>query len=148
MTTYDAYTEETSYENSLMVQQSGTLALSSLTHVMRSLPLNARGIFLLLVQHQLDNKDNPNFMGTQAFVGFKCLVFGLVLTIVYPGRGKRAAMFDATAQKGRSHGRINFYKGQSVSMVTGSFVKIKGLFFSKNYCDCVWPCLLRPVTAM
>ena len=82
VTTYDAYTEETSYENSLMVQQSGTLALSSLTHVMRSLPLNARGIFLLLVQHQLDNKDNPNFMGTQAFVGFKCLVFGLVLTIV------------------------------------------------------------------
>ena len=32
-TTLLPYTEETSYENSLLVQQSGALALSSLIHV-------------------------------------------------------------------------------------------------------------------
>lgn len=41
-TTFSPYVEETSYENSFLVQQSGSLALSSLTHVLRSLTLNAR----------------------------------------------------------------------------------------------------------
>ncbi|XP_016360670.1 origin recognition complex subunit 2-like isoform X1 [Sinocyclocheilus anshuiensis] len=41
-TTYLPYTEETSYENSLLVQQTGALALSLLTHVLRSLTPNAR----------------------------------------------------------------------------------------------------------
>ncbi|NXD80076.1 ORC2 protein, partial [Halcyon senegalensis] len=62
-TTFSPYMEETSYENSLLVQQSGSLALSSLTHVMRSLTLNARGIFRLLAQYQLENKDNPSYPG-------------------------------------------------------------------------------------
>lgn len=46
-----------------MVQQTGTLALSSLTHVMRSLTPNAKGIFHLLVQYQLDNEDNYSYNG-------------------------------------------------------------------------------------
>ncbi|KFV91679.1 Origin recognition complex subunit 2, partial [Fulmarus glacialis] len=62
-TTFSPYVEETSYENSLLVQQSGSLALSSLTHVLRSLTLNARGIFRLLAQYQLENKDNPSYPG-------------------------------------------------------------------------------------
>ncbi|KAI2658934.1 Origin recognition complex subunit 2 [Labeo rohita] len=45
-TTYLPYTEETSYENSLLVQQTGALALSSLTHVLRSLTPNASDITL------------------------------------------------------------------------------------------------------
>ncbi|XP_067385303.1 origin recognition complex subunit 2 isoform X2 [Channa argus] len=61
--TYEHYAEETSYENSLLVQQTGTLALSSLTHVLRSLTPNARGIFKLLVKFQLENKDNPSYTG-------------------------------------------------------------------------------------
>lgn len=40
--TFQHYVEETSYENSLLVQQTGALALSSLTHVLRSLTPNAR----------------------------------------------------------------------------------------------------------
>lgn len=40
--TFQHYAEETSYENSLLVQQTGALALSSLTHVLRSLTPNAR----------------------------------------------------------------------------------------------------------
>lgn len=63
VTTYAAYSEETSYENSLLVQQTGALALSSLTHVMKSLTPNAKGIFLLLAQYQLENKDNANYIG-------------------------------------------------------------------------------------
>ncbi|KAJ6665291.1 hypothetical protein lerEdw1_004340 [Lerista edwardsae] len=62
-TTYSPYVEETSYENSLLIQQSGSLALSSLTHVLRSLTPNARGIFRLLAQHQLENKDNTSYPG-------------------------------------------------------------------------------------
>ncbi|XP_078536313.1 origin recognition complex subunit 2 isoform X2 [Lissotriton helveticus] len=62
-TTYSPYLEETSYENSLLVKQSGALALSSLTHVLRSLTPNARGIFRLLAEYQLANKDNPSFPG-------------------------------------------------------------------------------------
>eukprot|EP00069_Balaena_mysticetus_P009184 bmy_20061T0 len=44
-TTYSHYTEETSYENSLLVKQSGSLPLSSLTHVLRSLTPNASSLF-------------------------------------------------------------------------------------------------------
>ncbi|XP_053554684.1 origin recognition complex subunit 2 [Bombina bombina] len=62
-TTYSSYVEETSYENSLLVKQSGALALSSLTHVLRSLTPNARGIFWLLAEYQLANKDNPTYTG-------------------------------------------------------------------------------------
>ncbi|KAK0134530.1 Origin recognition complex subunit 2 [Merluccius polli] len=61
--TYQRYVEETSYENSLLVQQTGALALSSLTHVLRSLTSNARGIFKLLVEFQLENRDNPSYTG-------------------------------------------------------------------------------------
>ena len=56
VTTYEPYRQETSYENSLLVQQSGSLALSSLQHVTESLTPNARGIFELLVRYQLDNR--------------------------------------------------------------------------------------------
>ncbi|XP_074858237.1 origin recognition complex subunit 2 isoform X2 [Carettochelys insculpta] len=62
-TTFSPYLEEISYENSLLVQQSGSLALSSLTHVLRSLTPNARGIFRLLAQYHLENKDNPSYPG-------------------------------------------------------------------------------------
>ncbi|XP_034147345.1 origin recognition complex subunit 2 isoform X1 [Esox lucius] len=60
---FQRYIEETSYENSLLVQQTGALALSSLTHVLRSLTANARGIFKLLVEFQLENRDNPSYTG-------------------------------------------------------------------------------------
>uniref|UniRef100_A0AAY4AUX0 Origin recognition complex subunit 2 n=1 Tax=Denticeps clupeoides TaxID=299321 RepID=A0AAY4AUX0_9TELE len=62
-TSYLPYTEETSYENSLLVQQTGALALSSLTHVLRSLTPNARGIFRLLAEFQLEHKDDPSYTG-------------------------------------------------------------------------------------
>ncbi|KAM3917432.1 origin recognition complex subunit 2 [Leptodactylus fuscus] len=62
-TTYGSYVEETSYENSLLVKRSGALALSSLTHVLRSLTPNARGIFRLLAEYQMANKENPSYAG-------------------------------------------------------------------------------------
>lgn len=63
VTSFEPYREETSYENSLLVQHTGALALSSLVHVFRSLTPNARGIFILLAQHQLDEKDNSSYIG-------------------------------------------------------------------------------------
>ncbi|XP_076066249.1 origin recognition complex subunit 2-like [Oratosquilla oratoria] len=62
-TTFAPYSEETSYENSLLLQQSGSLALSSLIHVFNSLTPNAKGIFLLLANHQLEEKDHSNYNG-------------------------------------------------------------------------------------
>lgn len=63
VTSFEPYEEETSYENSLLVQHTGALALSSLVHVFRSLTPNARGIFILIAQHQLEEKDNSNYRG-------------------------------------------------------------------------------------
>ncbi|CAJ0965290.1 unnamed protein product [Ranitomeya imitator] len=69
-TTYSPYIEETSYENSLLVKRSGALALSSLTHVLRSLTPNARGIFRLLAEYQMSNKDNPSYTGYRHTIRF------------------------------------------------------------------------------
>ena len=63
VTTFATYAQETSYENSLLVRQSGVLALSSMTHVMRSLTPNARAIFLLVVRYQLDNGKQQTYQG-------------------------------------------------------------------------------------
>lgn len=62
VSTYEYYTDETTYENSL-VYQGSTLQLSSLTHVMHSLTHNAREIFLLLVKHQLASHDSSTYIG-------------------------------------------------------------------------------------
>ena len=63
VSTFEPYSVETSYENSLLVQQSGGLALSSMTHVVQSLPLNAKKIFTLLVDYQLENENDTHYQG-------------------------------------------------------------------------------------
>ena len=60
-TTFDKYSDETSIETSLMVKQTGAIALSSMTHVLRSLTPNARGIFKLLATFQQES--GPDFQG-------------------------------------------------------------------------------------
>ncbi|OAD53930.1 Origin recognition complex subunit 2 [Eufriesea mexicana] len=62
-TTFLSYQEETSYESSLMVQQSGALAVSSLHNVFLSLTSNAKAIYVLLVKYQLNNSSNANITG-------------------------------------------------------------------------------------
>lgn len=47
----------------MLVQNSGTLELSSMKSVFESLTSNARGIFVLLVKHQLKNSGSPNYQG-------------------------------------------------------------------------------------
>ncbi|KAL3836298.1 hypothetical protein ACJMK2_021735 [Sinanodonta woodiana] len=71
VTTFSSYTEETSYENSILVQQSGALALSSLIHVMKSLTPNAQGIFLLLAKYQLKNKDISTYPGMPILIMYE-----------------------------------------------------------------------------
>ena len=56
VTTYEHYTDETSHNVSLLVKQSGRMALSSLRSVTRSLTPNARGIFNLLARAQLEHR--------------------------------------------------------------------------------------------
>lgn len=63
VTTMLPYTEETAFENSMLVNNSGGLALSSMKNVFLSLTNNSRGIFLVIVRNQLNNKGNSNFQG-------------------------------------------------------------------------------------
>lgn len=67
-TTFLSYQEETSYESSLLVQQSGALALSSLHNVFLSLTSNAKSIYILLAKNQLNNSNNVNFTGNFKFI--------------------------------------------------------------------------------
>ncbi|XP_067615134.1 origin recognition complex subunit 2 [Eurosta solidaginis] len=62
-TTMLPYSDETAFENSLLVQNSGELALSSMRSVFSSLTTNTRGIYMIIVKNQLKNKGNPNFQG-------------------------------------------------------------------------------------
>ncbi|XP_061711160.1 origin recognition complex subunit 2 [Cydia pomonella] len=63
VTTFLPYSEETSYENSLMSHRSGALQLSSLKSVHQSLTTNAKGIFNIIIQYQLDNHKQPHYQG-------------------------------------------------------------------------------------
>ncbi|XP_063377150.1 origin recognition complex subunit 2 [Cydia fagiglandana] len=63
VTTFLPYSEETSYENSLMTHRSGALQLSSLKSVHQSLTTNAKGIFNIIIQYQLDNHKQPHYQG-------------------------------------------------------------------------------------
>lgn len=63
VTSFNMYSNETSYENSLLVQKHGRLALSSLLHVFNSLTPNAQGIFMILARYQYDQRDNSNYAG-------------------------------------------------------------------------------------
>ncbi|XP_030761209.1 origin recognition complex subunit 2 [Sitophilus oryzae] len=55
VTSFLPYTEETSFERSMMVQQSGTLALSSLRNVFLSLTQNSKAIYLKIAKYQIEN---------------------------------------------------------------------------------------------
>lgn len=63
VTSFLPYIEETSFEKSMMVQQSGTLALSSLHNVFLSLTTNSKSIYIKIVKHQLENDKNQYYQG-------------------------------------------------------------------------------------
>ncbi|KAJ4428968.1 hypothetical protein ANN_25964 [Periplaneta americana] len=63
VTSMQPYAGETQFENSLLVQQSGGLALSSLSNVFHSLTSNARSIFIIMVRHQLNHHKDPTYLG-------------------------------------------------------------------------------------
>lgn len=71
MTTFVAYAAETSYESSLLIQQSGALALSSLNSVFKSLIPNAKKVFVLVAKNQLDNAKNQSFSGKPLYQFFQ-----------------------------------------------------------------------------
>src|SRR5262249_50282882 len=54
LTTFQPYTTETSYENSLMVRQ-GEIGLRGVQYVLSSLTSNAKKIFKILAQHQMES---------------------------------------------------------------------------------------------
>jgi len=68
VTTYLPYSEETSYEGSLLLSGVGTgfgahgaaLALSGLLNVAKSLTSNARGVFRFLAEHELSQTNSSN----------------------------------------------------------------------------------------
>lgn len=62
-TTFLPYLEETSYESSLIVSQSGNLALKSMVNVFKSLTPNAKSIFLLIVNYHLEHCNDQTYIG-------------------------------------------------------------------------------------
>ncbi|KAL9871717.1 origin recognition complex subunit 2 isoform 1-T11 [Glossina fuscipes fuscipes] len=62
-TTMLPYTDETAYENSLLVQYTGELALSSLRSVFLSLTANSKKVYMIIVKHQLKNQPTANYQG-------------------------------------------------------------------------------------
>lgn len=63
VTTLLPYSDETAFENSLLVQNSGSLALSSMKSVFQSLTKNTKGVYMLIVKQQIANKGQPNYQG-------------------------------------------------------------------------------------
>ncbi|RZB40081.1 origin recognition complex subunit 2, partial [Asbolus verrucosus] len=63
VTTFETYIDETSFESSMMVQRTGTLALSSLRNVFLSLTSNSKGIYLILVKYQIENSKKQYYQG-------------------------------------------------------------------------------------
>ena len=61
--TYSHYTVETSYDKSLSGEGSEILMLRSFRHVIQSLTPNAKGVFRILAQYQLDNASDPTYIG-------------------------------------------------------------------------------------
>ena len=61
--TYSHYTVETSYDKSLSGEGSEILMLRSFRHVIQSLTPNAKGVFQILAQYQLDNASDPTYVG-------------------------------------------------------------------------------------
>lgn len=57
MSTFKSYNEEIMFENSLMLNHTGNVQLSSLIHVLKSLTQNAKNIFLLMVEHVLKEEN-------------------------------------------------------------------------------------------
>lgn len=74
------YTEETSYENSIMAHQSGALQLSSLRSVYQSLTSNARGIFKIIIEFQLEKKKQTHYQGNTIF--FMYILIGVPIRII------------------------------------------------------------------
>jgi len=68
VTTYDFYGNETSFENSMLIQQTVVLQLSSLLHVLCSLTQNAQSIFRILAVYQLENCGTSSYTGTSIFI--------------------------------------------------------------------------------
>ncbi|CAG9854535.1 unnamed protein product [Phyllotreta striolata] len=62
-TSFAPYLEETSFEQSMMVQQSSALALSSLRNVFVSLTSNSKSIYNLIAKYQIEHGKNQYFQG-------------------------------------------------------------------------------------
>lgn len=79
-TTFEPYIEETSYENSLMTQQSGTLALRSMVNVFKSLTPNAKNIYILMAKYHMENCANQSYIGKFVRILVVCRKLGIVFS--------------------------------------------------------------------
>lgn len=70
VTSYLPYVDETAFENSLLVQKSGTLALSSLKNVVLSLTSNSKGIYMKIAKYQLEHGKNQYYQGNSPILNF------------------------------------------------------------------------------
>lgn len=91
-TTMVPYTNETAFENSVFLQNSGELNLAAMNNVFQSLTTNARGIYMLLVESHMKNRKYANFQGRRArctiifqfhFIFNRCRFAGMAFKDLY-----------------------------------------------------------------
>lgn len=63
VTSFLPYSFETSFENSILVKNTGNLGLSALRNVFMSLTANSKGIYLKMVEYQLENGNDQYYQG-------------------------------------------------------------------------------------
>lgn len=90
VTTLMPYIEETSFESSLMSARSGALQLSSLKSVHQSLTSNAKGIFNIIIEYQLENQKQKHYAGQ-----FNFLFYYFKKNAVSPLWPQRATLFTS-----------------------------------------------------
>lgn len=62
-TTMLPYTNETAFENSMFLRNSGELNLAAMNNVFQSLTTNARGIYMLLIESHMKNRKDAIYQG-------------------------------------------------------------------------------------
>ena len=91
VTTYAPYEAETSYEGSLLLTGAGAgvsargaaLALSGLIHVARSLTSNARGVFRILAEREIEGKESTENEKIEGMLSDIHVVIPLLIEFFY-----------------------------------------------------------------
>lgn len=80
-TTMLPYKNETAFENSVFLQNSGELKLAAMNNVFQSCTKNACGIYMILVNDQLANQNDATYPGKVTFICQRFQTWNVIILI-------------------------------------------------------------------